>query len=80
MARMTDINDPAYYLDFSKPDSYETFLKRNGAPPDAEQIITLSTCVGTGNDRRMIVQGALRCIVPVEAEYGENGWDVKPRD
>jgi len=60
-ARRTDINDPAYHLDFSIPGSFRAFIERNGAPPDAVQIITLSTCVGEGNDdERMIVQGVLR--------------------
>lgn len=75
-ARMTDINDPAYHLDFSAPGDFEVFLERNGAPADVAQIITLSTCIGTNNDRRMIVQGALRRTVPVTAEYGETGWTI----
>ena len=53
-AILTDIHDPAYQLDFTAPGSFEGFLERTGAPPDAEQVITLSTCVGADNDRRMI--------------------------
>jgi sortase B len=75
-ARMSDINDPAYHLDFNDPDSFAAFLERIGAPPDTEQIITLSTCVGADNDRRMIVQGALKRIVPVKTEHSENGWTI----
>ena len=60
-ARLTDINDPAYFLDFSAPGSFRAFLERNGAPPDAVQILTLSTCVGRViDDNRLVVQGALR--------------------
>jgi sortase B len=60
-ARKTNINDPAYFLDFSAPGSFTAFLERNGAPLDATQIITLSTCVSAGNnDERVIVQGVRR--------------------
>jgi SrtB family sortase len=65
-ARLTDINDPAYYLDFSAEGSYTSFLERNGAPPDAAQILTLSTCYGEGgDDRRIIVQGARKSVTPI---------------
>ena len=64
-ARKTDINDPAYHLDFSHPDSFADFLDRNGAPADATQIITLSTCYeGDDDERRVVVQGSLRHVVP----------------
>jgi len=60
-ARKTDINDPAYFLDFSTPGSFRAFAERCGAPLDAAQIITLSTCVsGNNRNERIIVQGALR--------------------
>ena len=59
-ARLTDVYDPAYFLDFSEPGSFRAFLERIDAPPDASQIITLSTCVSRGRDyERLIVQGAL---------------------
>ena len=59
-ARLTDIHDHAYFLDFSAPGSFRAFLERNDAPMDAVQIITLSTCVSRGDDdERLIVQGAL---------------------
>ena len=58
--RLTDIYDPAYFLDFSKPGSFSAFLERNGAPYYAAQILTLSTCVSRGRDYdRLIVQGVL---------------------
>jgi sortase B len=76
-ARQTDIYDPAYHLEFSDPDSFEVFLERTGAPSGAEQILTLSTCIGADNDRRMIVQGVLKRIVPVTTEYNEDGgWRI----
>lgn len=60
-ARVTDVDDPAYQLDFCEPGSFEAFLEKNGAPPDAEQILTLSTCYGAGrDDKRIIVQGVLK--------------------
>ena len=66
-ARITDISDPAYQLDFSAPESFDAFLERNGAPPGASQILTLSTCyVGGGDDGRLVVQGALRNTLPID--------------
>ena len=58
--RKTNINDPAYFLDFSNPDAFCGFLDRCGAPPDAAQILTLSTCVsGVDKNERVIVQAVL---------------------
>jgi len=66
-ARITDINDPAYQLDFSQTGVFETFLERNGAPPDAVQILTLSTCyVAGGDDGRIVVQGVRRNVWEVD--------------
>ena len=57
-ARQTDIDDPAYFLYFDAPHVFPRFADRIEAPLVATQIITLSTCVSTGNnDARMIVQG-----------------------
>ena len=75
-ARMSDINDPAYHIDFSAPDSFEIFLKRNNTPTDTKKIITLTICVGANNDKRMIVQGALRSVVPVSIGHSETGWSI----
>jgi len=59
-ARLTNIDDPAYYLDFSYSGAFATFLERNSAPAYAQQIITLSTCVTGGHDdERLVVQGRL---------------------
>ena len=60
-ARITDIHDYAYFLDFRAPGSFAAFLERIGAPPDATQILTLSTCLSAGDDDgRILVQAALR--------------------
>ena len=59
-ARTTNVADPAYDLDFAAPGSFSEFAERNGAPPEATQILTLSTCVsGNNKDERVLVQGAL---------------------
>ena len=58
-ARLSDINDPAYYLSFDASHSFPRFADRVGAPIQATQIITLSTCARRdgGGDARVIVQG-----------------------
>jgi len=57
-ARMTDINDPAYFIDFSGSHAFPRFADRVDAPLIATQIITLSTCTSGGSkDARLIVQG-----------------------
>jgi len=58
-ARLTDVNDPAYYLSFNASHSFPRFADRVGAPIQATQIITLSTCARRdgGGDARVIVQG-----------------------
>jgi len=62
-ARESDVTDPAYDLDFGHPGAFSAFAEKCGAPSDAAQILTLSTCVSAGNnDARVIVQGALRDI------------------
>jgi len=56
--RLTDVNDPAYFLSFNTPQDFPRFADRIGAPLRATQIITLSTCIVGGNDDdRLIVQG-----------------------
>ena len=66
-ARLTDTGDPAYHLNFNAPGSFDSFLERNGAPPDAQQILTLSTCYGAGVDEmRVIIQGMRRSIIPID--------------
>jgi len=57
-ARRSDINDPAYFLNFSEPHYFPRFADKIDAPLSATQIITLSTCAsGGGNDARIIIQG-----------------------
>ncbi|MCL2049206.1 MAG: class B sortase [Defluviitaleaceae bacterium] len=75
--RATDVYDPAYKLHVDDAKSFAEFLEANHAPADAVQILTLSTCIGAGNDRRLVVQGALKEIFPISfVEYGENGWNI----
>jgi hypothetical protein len=76
-ARQTDIHDPAYRLNFDGEGAFAAFLESNGAPPSATQIITLSTCIGTNNDRRLLVQGSLVRTQAVTAEYSETGWTIE---
>ena len=57
-ARLTDINDPAYFLNFSEQRAFSRFADRIDAPLHATQIITLSTCTTGGSDSaRLVVQG-----------------------
>ena len=57
-ARLSDVNDPAYFINFNAPQAFPRFANRVDAPLRATQIITLSTCTSRGNnDSRMIVQG-----------------------
>jgi len=57
-ARLTDIKDPAYFLDFGDSRNFPRFADRIDAPLKATQIITLSTCTTGGNDdERLIIQG-----------------------
>ena len=58
VARRTDVNDPAYYLDLATQRNFGRFANKIDAPIRASQIITLSTCVSEGNDdERVIIQG-----------------------
>lgn len=72
-ARLTDIHDQAYFLDFSAPNAYQEFLSRNNAPQDARRIMTLSTCVGHHVDKRMIVQAALKQALPTRTNRSDDG-------
>lgn len=57
--KVTDINNEAYNLDFENEDQFNEFADQMGAPENTEEILTLSTCLGTDNDMRLLVQGAL---------------------
>ena len=60
--RKSDINDPAYHLDFrgSSPETtFAAFLERNNAPADVKQVLTLSTCLDN-EDGRLIIQGFIK--------------------
>ena len=57
-ARLSNVNDPAYDLDLGTPRAFARFADKIGAPIQATQIITLSTCYSRGDDdERVIVQG-----------------------
>ena len=58
-ARMSDINDPAYDLNLNEPRYFARFANKIGAPLEATQILTLSTCTrGGSDDARVIVQAS----------------------
>ena len=58
-ARKTDVEDPAYYLDFSHSRFFPRFANRIDAPLRATQILTLSTCTSGGSDNeRLIIQAS----------------------
>jgi sortase B len=58
-ARKSNIHDPAYNLSLDEDDAFASFKENCGAPADAVQIITLSTCVsGNDDDERVIIQAA----------------------
>jgi sortase B len=59
-ARQTDIHDPAYQLDFAEQGAYASFVADCGAPTDASQIVTLSTCVSGGDDSERVILQAWR--------------------
>jgi len=55
--RRSDIEDPAYHLNFDASNSFPRFANKIDAPLRATQILTLSTCVTSNNDDdRLIVQ------------------------
>jgi len=57
-ARLSSIDDNAYFLNFEESHQFPRFANRIDAPLVATQIITLSTCTrGGSDDARIIVQG-----------------------
>jgi sortase B len=59
-ARKSDINDYAYRLKFSGPESFAVFATSLGAPEGVSRLLTLSTCTtGGSNEERMLVHAAL---------------------
>ncbi|MCL2456443.1 MAG: class B sortase, partial [Defluviitaleaceae bacterium] len=76
----TTVAIPAAQADFSDvvggAFQFESAPQTTPEPETRKQIITLSTCIGANNDRRMIVQGILRQTYPVTTEHGENGWRI----
>lgn len=57
--KVTDTDDDAYYLDFDGNYRFEEFADRMGAPNGTREILTLSTCLGNGNNMRLLIQGAV---------------------
>ena len=43
--KITDSTDESYRVDFAEGE-FEAFAENIGAPPDAKEILTLSTCLG----------------------------------
>lgn len=59
--RETDINDPAYRLDFEDNAQLSIFAAEMGAPDKVTRLLTLSTCADNGNkDNRLLVQAAVK--------------------
>jgi len=57
-ARVSSIEDYAYFLNFDESHQFPRFANRIDAPLAATQIITLSTCTrGGSDDARIIIQG-----------------------
>ena len=55
--RSSSVEDPAYFLNFESTQAFPRFANKIEAPLKATQILTLSTCMRTGNDdARLIVQ------------------------
>ena len=57
--KVTDTDDDAYCLDFDDKHRFEEFADRMGAPDGTREILTLSTCLGTENNMRLLIQGAV---------------------
>jgi len=56
-ARVTNIYDSAYTIDFETQRDFTVYAHENEAPLEARNILTLSTCVSRDNDdARLIVQ------------------------
>lgn len=56
--RASDINDAAYHLDFNSDEDFKDFAQTVNAPEGTDDILTLSTCLGTKEDKRLIIQAA----------------------
>lgn len=58
-ARIGDAYDPCYQLDFESPAEFSAFAQSYGAPADAAQMLTLSTCTNGDEDERILVHAYL---------------------
>jgi len=71
-ARKSDINDSAFRLNFSGPQSFAAFAESLGAPEGTSRILTLSTCIsGSNKDERLLVQATLVSSTPNTSEATE---------
>ena len=57
--KVTDTEDEAYDLDFDEEYSFRDFANLMDAPYGTEEILTLSTCLGSEDDMRLLIQGAI---------------------
>jgi len=61
--KRSDVEDPAYFLAFDDGShSFARFANKIDAPLRATQILTLSTCISTGNDDERLIVQAYRLI------------------
>lgn len=67
-ARVTDMYDPSYRLDFADDSEISAFIASYGGPADATRMLTLSTCTDNDNDdERLLVHAALESVGPATA-------------
>jgi len=67
-ARVTDMYDPAYRLDFADDSEISAFIASYGGPADCTRMLTLSTCTNNDNDdERLLVHAALESVGPPSA-------------
>ncbi|MGD9559407.1 MAG: class B sortase [Oscillospiraceae bacterium] len=64
-ARVTDMYDPGYRLDFSGEDDIAAFIASYGGPAGATRLLTLSTCTNGEQEERMLVLATLESTAPV---------------
>lgn len=59
LVQITDAWDAAYQLEFANESEFSNFAMELGAPEDATQLLTLSTCTnGEDDNERMLVHAA----------------------
>lgn len=58
-ARVTDMYDASYRLDFADDADFAAFATAYGAPEGTRQMLTLSTCTNVVDEERILVHAAL---------------------